>query len=79
MKHARHIPGLDDVHLAKLSRHKTCALMATDALRGLEFHALCDVVEAAIEARPDIDQARLAELARTLDQRAWRLLKPEDV
>lgn len=57
--------------------HKTTALMATDALRGLEFAALCDVVEAAIEARPDIDVDRLSDLAQSLDRRAWSMKRPE--
>lgn len=74
MRHGRHIPGLGGV--CSQTQRKTCALMAADALRGLDFAALCDVVEAAIEARPDVNQARLAELARNLDRHAWRLQKP---
>lgn len=73
----RCLPDQRDPYMEKLLATKANSIMATDALRGLDFIALCDVVEAAIEARPDVDQKRLAELARTLDRRAWEMMKPE--
>ena len=46
----------------------TTALMATDAMRSLPFQALCDVIEAHLEAMPhdQIDPARLDNLANKL-------------
>lgn len=61
------IPGCDR-HPVDRRRavDRTTALMATDALSGLTFEALCDVIEAHIEARPDIDHARLMGLGNRL-------------
>lgn len=67
----RTIPGCEThPHLARLARHETTALMASDALRGLTADAACDVVQAHFEARPDTPPARLMALANALAQRA---------
>lgn len=42
------------------------AAMATDAMQGLSFSALCDVIEAHIEARPDIDHDRLMAFGNSM-------------
>lgn len=80
MKHARlrPIPGNEtDPRIARLARHETTALMASDALRGLPCPAACDVVEAYFEALPlhMIDTARLDALANTLGRLAHEAVR----
>lgn len=57
-------------HAQFAERNGTTALMATDAMSSLSFAALCDVVEAHIEARPDITPEQLHNLANKLSRRA---------
>jgi len=72
MKHDRlkPIPGQHDPHIERLARHSSAAAMLVDASAALDFDALCDAVEAAIEARPDTNPQRLEALANTLGLRA---------
>lgn len=66
------IPGCNEhPHLRRLAKHRTTALMAADAMQGLDFDAACDVVEAHFEARPDVNAANLEALADRLRRMAW--------
>ena len=70
-KHPRLQPiGQRDPHLERLAKYQADFLMADDALRSLPFAALLEVVEAAIEARPDIDAGKLEAFANRMGRRA---------
>ena len=58
------------VPTAAQERQRATAMMATDAMTGLDFGPLCDVIEAHITARPDIDADRLHSLANILSRTA---------
>ena len=66
------IPGQHDPHLARIASQKANSIMATDALRDLPFAALLDVVEAVIEARPDVDGPALEKHSDRLRRIAWK-------
>jgi len=66
----RPIPGQRDPHLEHLAKYQADYLMAEDALRDLPFAALLHVVEAAIEARPDVDAAKLEAFANRIGRLA---------
>lgn len=62
--------------------HTTCtvnALMATDAMTSLPFAALCDVIEAHLEAMPhdQIDADRLDDLSNKLGRIAHMAARAE--
>jgi len=61
------IPGCED---RRPDTH-TASMMATDAMAALPFDTLCDVIEAHLEARPDMHWRRLHGLATALDRKAW--------
>lgn len=74
MKHDRlkPIPGCE-VHPRHRRRahNEATALMASDALSGLDFRVACDVVEAHFEARPDVIASEMEALADRLRRMAW--------
>lgn len=72
MKHPRlqPIPGQYIMHHLRLARHSSAAAMLVDASTALDFDALCDAIEAAIEARPDTNADRLERLSNALGLRA---------
>jgi hypothetical protein len=57
-------------HAQRYERAGPTAMMATDAMQSLSFAALCDVLEAHIEARPDIAPDRLHDLGNKFGRRA---------
>lgn len=75
MKHDRlkPIPGQHDPHIERLARHSSAAAMLVDASTALDFDALCDAIESAIEARPDIDPVLLRPFAHRMDRLSDRI------
>ncbi|MHA7852225.1 hypothetical protein [Roseovarius sp.] len=70
-KHPRLQPiGQRDPHLERLAKYQADFLMAEDALRSLPFAAVLEVVEAVIEARPDVDAKALEAFANRIGRRA---------
>jgi len=64
------IPGQTDPHLARMASQAAALRMLQEAMQSLSFADVLDEVEAAIEARPDVDAQQLEQFANRIGRRA---------
>jgi len=56
-------------------RQGETAMMVVEGLAAMSFDAMLDVVEAHIEARPDVDHEKLDRFCNRRGRQAWRGLE----
>jgi len=64
------IPGQKDPYLARVASQAAALRMLQEAMQSLSFADILDEVEAAIEARPDVDAQLLEGFANRIGRRA---------
>ena len=64
------IPGQNDPHLERVASQAAALRMLQEAMQSLSFADVLDEVEAAIEARPDVDAQLLEGFANRIGRRA---------